>query len=87
LILPAVVTLLKPGAQVLLLVKPQFELQPGQVGKGGVVRDAAMYDIVKARLHQACADLGLQVQAWFDSPIAGGDGNHEFFIHANLPAA
>ncbi len=85
LILPAVVTLLKPGADVLLLVKPQFELQPGQVGKGGVVRDAAMYPVVKDRLHQACADLGLNVQAWFDSPIAGGDGNHEFFIHAQVP--
>jgi 23S rRNA (cytidine1920-2'-O)/16S rRNA (cytidine1409-2'-O)-methyltransferase len=70
-----------------LLVKPQFELQPGQVGKGGVVRDAAMYEVVKDRLHQACATLGLQVQAWFDSPIAGGDGNREFFIHASVPAA
>lgn len=85
LILPAVVALLKPGAELVMLVKPQFELQPGQVGKGGVVRDAAMYPVVKERLHQACADLGLNVQAWFDSPIAGGDGNHEFFIHARVP--
>lgn len=87
LILPAVVALLKPGAELVMLVKPQFELQPGQVGKGGVVRDAAMYEVVKDRLHQACVTLGLHVQAWFDSPIAGGDGNREFFIHASVPAA
>jgi 23S rRNA (cytidine1920-2'-O)/16S rRNA (cytidine1409-2'-O)-methyltransferase len=87
LILPAVVALLKPGAELVMLVKPQFELQPGQVGKGGVVRDAAMYEVVKDRLRQACVTLGLHVQAWFDSPIAGGDGNREFFIHASVPAA
>ena len=65
-----------------MLVKPQFELQPGQVGKGGIVRDAAMYEIVEKRLRDACAALELRVLRWFDSPIAGGDGNREFFIHA-----
>ena len=80
--LPAVVALLQPGGTLLTLVKPQFELQPGQVGKGGIVRDVAMYDIVEARLRGCCAELGLQVTAWFDSPIAGGDGNREFFIAA-----
>ena len=82
LVLPAVVALLQPGGTLLTLVKPQFELQPGQVGKGGIVRDVAMYDIVEARLRGCCAELGLQVTAWFDSPIAGGDGNREFFIAA-----
>jgi len=82
LVLPAVVPMLKPGGTLLTLVKPQFELQPGQVGKGGIVRDAAMYAIVETRLREACADLGLTVTAWFDSPIAGGDGNREFFICA-----
>jgi 23S rRNA (cytidine1920-2'-O)/16S rRNA (cytidine1409-2'-O)-methyltransferase len=74
--------MLKPGGTLLTLVKPQFELQPPQVGKGGIVKDAALYGIVEARLRQACADLGLTVTAWFDSPIAGGDGNREFFICA-----
>lgn len=83
LVLPAVVPLLKAGGTLLTLVKPQFELQPGQVGKGGIVKDAAMYLIVEQRLHEACADLGLTVTAWFDSPIAGGDGNREFFICAS----
>ena len=86
LVLPGVVPLLKPGGRLLMLVKPQFELQPGQVGKGGIVRDAALYALVEARIRQACADLGLQVQAWLDSPIEGGDGNREFFIQAVKPA-
>jgi 23S rRNA (cytidine1920-2'-O)/16S rRNA (cytidine1409-2'-O)-methyltransferase len=75
--------LLKAGGTLLTLVKPQFELQPGQVGKGGIVKDAAMYAVVEQRLREACAELDLTVTAWFDSPIAGGDGNHEFFIAAS----
>ena len=83
LVLPALVPLLKPGAGLLMLVKPQFELQPGQVGKGGIVRDAGLYLLVEHRLRDCCAALGLQVSAWFDSPIDGGDGNHEFFMYAH----
>ena len=82
LVLPAVVPFLKPGGTLLTLVKPQFELQPGQVGKGGIVKDDAMYAIVEQRLREACAELELTVTAWFDSPIEGGDGNREFFICA-----
>ena len=82
LVLPAVVRLLKPDGHLLMLVKPQFELQPGQVGKGGIVRDAALFDFVEKRLRDACAPLGLDVLAWLESPITGGDGNREFFIHA-----
>ncbi|AMM26783.1 TlyA family RNA methyltransferase [Variovorax sp. PAMC 28711] len=82
LVLPAVVPFLSAGGDLLMLVKPQFELQPGQVGKGGIVRDEAMYAIVETRLREACAALQLRVVRWFDSPIEGGDGNHEFFIHA-----
>ena len=82
LVLPAVVRLVKPGAQVLMLVKPQFELQPGQIGKGGIVREPALFEFVEKRLRDACAALGMEVKAWLESPIAGGDGNREFFIHA-----
>jgi len=85
LVLPGVVPLLKPGGRLLMLVKPQFELQPGQVGKGGIVRDPALYAQVETRIRQACAALGLQVQAWRDSPIEGGDGNREFFVQACQP--
>jgi 23S rRNA (cytidine1920-2'-O)/16S rRNA (cytidine1409-2'-O)-methyltransferase len=82
LVLPAMVRLLKLDAHALLLVKPQFELQPGQVGKGGIVKDPALFALVQERLRDCCDELGLQVLAWLDSPIAGGDGNREFFIHA-----
>jgi 23S rRNA (cytidine1920-2'-O)/16S rRNA (cytidine1409-2'-O)-methyltransferase len=86
LVLPAVVPLLKAGGTLLTLVKPQFELQPGQVGKGGIVKEPEFYVVVEQRLREACAALGLTVTAWFDSPIAGGDGNREFFICAVKPA-
>jgi 23S rRNA (cytidine1920-2'-O)/16S rRNA (cytidine1409-2'-O)-methyltransferase len=87
LVLPAAVELLQEGGTLLTLVKPQFELQPGQVGKGGIVKDAAMYPIVEQRLRETCAELGLTVTAWFDSPIEGGDGNREFFICARKTGA
>lgn len=87
LVLPAVVPLLKAGGTLLTLVKPQFELQPGQVGKGGMVKDAALYLLVEQRLREACAGLGLKVTHWFDSPITGGDGNREFFIGATKAAS
>jgi len=82
LVLPAVLRLLKPGGNLLMLVKPQFELQPGQIGKGGIVRDAAHFEFVEKRLRDACTALGMTVKAWMPSPIEGGDGNREFFIHA-----
>ena len=86
LVLPALAPLLAPSGHLLMLVKPQFELQPGQVGKGGIVRDAALYAEVEQRLRACAASLGLRVSGWHDSPIAGGDGNREFFLHA-VPAA
>lgn len=82
LVLPAVVPLLKAGAVLLMLVKPQFELQPGQLGKGGIVTDPALNGVVERRIRSAHAALGLVVQAFFASPIQGGDGNREFFIHS-----
>ncbi|MBS0413882.1 MAG: TlyA family RNA methyltransferase [Proteobacteria bacterium] len=82
LVLPALAPLLAPAGHLLLLVKPQFELQPADIGKGGIVRDAALYARVEQRLRAACADAGLAVRHWLPSPIAGGDGNREFFIHA-----
>jgi 23S rRNA (cytidine1920-2'-O)/16S rRNA (cytidine1409-2'-O)-methyltransferase len=86
LVLPALVPLLAPGGHVLMLVKPQFELQPGQVGKGGIVRDGRLYDLVAQRIQKACVDLGLALRGWYDSPIAGGDGNREFFVFAQKEA-
>jgi 23S rRNA (cytidine1920-2'-O)/16S rRNA (cytidine1409-2'-O)-methyltransferase len=82
LVLPALVPLLREGGDLLMLVKPQFELQPGQVGKGGIVTDPALYAVVEKRIRDACAALGLAVRGWHDSAVNGGDGNREFFVHA-----
>jgi 23S rRNA (cytidine1920-2'-O)/16S rRNA (cytidine1409-2'-O)-methyltransferase len=82
LVLPALVPLVSARGHLLMLVKPQFELQPGQVGKGGIVRDAQLYPVVERKLRDCCEGLGLAVCGWFGSPIAGGDGNREFFLHA-----
>ena len=81
LVLPAVTRLLKADGHLLMLVKPQFELQPGQIGKGGIVRDAAHFEFVEKRLKDCCAELGVEVLGWMASCIEGGDGNREFFIH------
>jgi 23S rRNA (cytidine1920-2'-O)/16S rRNA (cytidine1409-2'-O)-methyltransferase len=81
LVLPALVPLLRSEGDLLMLVKPQFELQPSQVGKGGIVTDPSLYALVEQRLRNACAQLGLHACGWYASPIAGGDGNREFFIH------
>lgn len=86
LVLPSVVQVLKPHGQLLMLVKPQFELQPGQIGKGGIVRDKALYVEVEQRIRGCITDLGLTVKQWMDSPIEGGDGNHEFFVWAEQGA-
>jgi len=85
LVLPGVVHLLKPTGQLLMLVKPQFELQPGQVGKGGIVKDDTHFPFIENRVRTALTELGLKVTAWLDSPITGGDGNHEFFVQACWP--
>ena len=87
LVLPALVPLLAPDGDLLMLVKPQFELQPQDIGKGGLVRDPALYARVEQRLRDACAQLSLSVSGWYDSPISGGDGNREFFIHARSTGA
>jgi 23S rRNA (cytidine1920-2'-O)/16S rRNA (cytidine1409-2'-O)-methyltransferase len=86
LVLPALVPLLAPEGRLLMLVKPQFELQPGQVGKGGIVRDVALYAVVEQRIRDCYAEQGLQVLAWLDSAISGGDGNREFFVFARRSA-
>lgn len=82
LVLPAVVPFLRAGGSMLMLVKPQFELQPGQVGKGGIVTDTGLHAVVEKRIRAAHRALGLAVADYFASSIHGGDGNQEFFIHS-----
>ena len=52
----------------------------------GIVRDEALYAVVEKRIRDCCAELGLQVLAWMESPIQGGDGNREFFVDARRTA-
>lgn len=80
LILPRLPALLAKGGSMLLLVKPQFEVGPEHLGKGGIVRNADLYAGVEDKLRQCAAACGLRVRGWLASPITGGDGNHEFFI-------
>lgn len=83
LVWPALVPLMAVhGSGLLMLVKPQFELQPEHIGKGGLVKDPASYMLVQARMTQACKRHGLTLRDYFDSAITGGDGNREFFVWA-----
>ena len=82
LVLAAVAPLLRGGGTLLMLVKPQFELQPAQIGRGGIVTDPALFAVVEQRVRTAHQATGLQVLAYFASSIQGGDGNQEFFIHS-----
>jgi 23S rRNA (cytidine1920-2'-O)/16S rRNA (cytidine1409-2'-O)-methyltransferase len=84
LVLPTLVRYL--GGDALLLVKPQFELQPADIGKGGLVKDRASLAHVEARIRAACKRNRLEVRDYFESAVAGGDGNREFFVWAR-PAA
>jgi 23S rRNA (cytidine1920-2'-O)/16S rRNA (cytidine1409-2'-O)-methyltransferase len=80
LVLPRLPALLAPAGDMLLLVKPQFEVGPEHIGKGGIVRDTSRYPMVADKIKQAARAAGLRVLDYFDSPIAGTDGNREFFI-------
>jgi 23S rRNA (cytidine1920-2'-O)/16S rRNA (cytidine1409-2'-O)-methyltransferase len=82
LIIPQLPPLLTRLGDLLLLVKPQFEVGPTHIGKGGIVTDPTLYPPVRDKLAACCAAYRLVVVDWFDSPITGGDGNHEFFLHA-----
>jgi 23S rRNA (cytidine1920-2'-O)/16S rRNA (cytidine1409-2'-O)-methyltransferase len=78
LVLPAAVRLLAPLADVLLLVKPQFEAARGEVGRGGIVRDDAVRARALARVLAAAEALGLGARGSVPSPISGADGNVEY---------
>ncbi|HRA19644.1 MAG TPA: TlyA family rRNA (cytidine-2'-O)-methyltransferase, partial [Anaerolineae bacterium] len=80
-VLPAVRNLLAPGGEVIALVKPQFEAGRALVGRGGVVRDPAVHRAVLLRLTEWCRQAGWQVLGACPSPLPGGDGNREFFLH------
>jgi len=72
---------LKPGGILLCLVKPQFEVGKGQVGKGGVVRNLELHHEVIKRISEHSRSLGLRVLGVMESPLLGPKGNKEFFIY------
>ena len=83
--LPAALALAAPGARLIALVKPQFEVGPGHVGKGGIVRDPALHAEVCADIEAWLASVsGWRVAGVTESPIEGGDGNREFLVAASL---
>lgn len=80
-ILPAVVPLLKVEGRIVVLIKPQFEVGRGEVGKGGIVKDAEQHARVIAEVNGAAEALGLKVRGVVESPITGAEGNREFLAH------
>jgi 23S rRNA (cytidine1920-2'-O)/16S rRNA (cytidine1409-2'-O)-methyltransferase len=78
---PAVFKFMKKMAQIVALIKPQFEVGKGCVGKGGVVRDPQQHDRVIAELRQFFADMGWRSLSVVPSPVLGPKGNREFLIH------
>jgi 23S rRNA (cytidine1920-2'-O)/16S rRNA (cytidine1409-2'-O)-methyltransferase len=81
LVLPRVRELLSPPGEVVALVKPQFEVGKGAVGKGGVVRDPEQHRRVLSELRRFAEESGYDVVAEIPSPILGAKGNREFFLH------
>ena len=85
LVLPVVSLLLKPQAFVVALVKPQFEVGKGQVGKGGVVRDPALHQEVLSSLCGFFRGVGWKVKGQMPSPVLGPKGNREFLVYLKRP--
>lgn len=81
-VLPAVVPLAVSGADFLILIKPQFELEKREIGRGGIVRDSALHDKAIRRVSEAADQFGLESRGVHPSRVPGSEGNREFFLHA-----
>ncbi len=81
LILPVIPPLLSPGAPMVVLIKPQFEVGKHDVGKGGIVRDPALHQASCEKVTRAAGQLGLRTDI-IESPILGAEGNREFLLYA-----
>jgi len=87
-ILAALLPLLKPDADLVILIKPQFEVGRGEVGSGGVVRDKEKRIKAVANIHGFARSLGLELKGTMESPITGAEGNIEYLAHYSYhPAA
>lgn len=82
-VIPALVGVARPGAGLVLLVKPQFEAGRVEVSKGrGVITDPAIHERVRTDVHNCLVSAGTVVHGWADSPLLGADGNREFLVYA-----
>jgi 23S rRNA (cytidine1920-2'-O)/16S rRNA (cytidine1409-2'-O)-methyltransferase len=81
-VLAAIVAVAAPHAEFLILIKPQFELDRGDIGKGGIVRDARLHERAIERVRAAAKSAGLQEKGVKPSKLPGAEGNLEFFLYA-----
>ncbi|HEV3410320.1 MAG TPA: TlyA family RNA methyltransferase [Chthoniobacterales bacterium] len=87
LVLPSAFELLTPTGMLLALIKPQFELEPQDVGRGGIVRDPALHQKAQQKIEAFVSGAGYQIIGLAPSPITGTDGNQEFFLCARKRSA
>lgn len=85
-VLPALIPLLKTDGHLIILIKPQFEVGRGEVGRGGIVSDPQQHARVVEEVNAAAIDLGLEVLGVIESPVLGADGNREFLASYKLSA-
>jgi 23S rRNA (cytidine1920-2'-O)/16S rRNA (cytidine1409-2'-O)-methyltransferase len=85
-VLPGAVACAKAGADLLILIKPQFELEREDVGKGGIVRDPTLHEKAIASVRAAAEALGMIVMGVAPSHLPGAEGNQEYFLHARKAA-
>jgi 23S rRNA (cytidine1920-2'-O)/16S rRNA (cytidine1409-2'-O)-methyltransferase len=85
-VLPSVQARLVAGTMGVVLLKPQFEAGRGQVPRGGVIRDVAVQETVRADFALWATDAGWQIHGMIPSPIRGGDGNLEYLVHLQSPS-
>ena len=81
-VLPGAVACAEANSDLLILIKPQFELEREDVGKGGIVRDGKLHEEAIARVKSTAGSLGLAILGIAPSHLAGAEGNQEYFLHA-----
>ncbi len=87
-VIPVLARVVAPRGGLVLLVKPQFEAGRAEVSRGhGVITDPTIHDRVRDEVEACLVDAGCAVIGWCDSPLAGGDGNREFLVHARVAEA
>jgi 23S rRNA (cytidine1920-2'-O)/16S rRNA (cytidine1409-2'-O)-methyltransferase len=85
-VFPALISVLRPEGELLMLVKPQFEAGREEVAKvRGVITDPLIHQRVRVTIDDALRSLGAEPLGWVESPITGADGNREFLVHARVP--